>query len=99
MLSVYTGLARAVLAALPPPEKAKKAAAPGKSPPPAAPPPPAPPPPAPPPPAPPPPAPPRRKNEYDNIGLIAVRAMEAATPKDPLLAYALRQATRGKIAA
>ncbi len=31
MLSVYTGLARAVLAALPPPEKAKKAAAPGKS--------------------------------------------------------------------
>lgn len=31
--------------------------------------------------------------------MIAVRAMEAATPRDPLLAYALRQATRGKIAA
>jgi hypothetical protein len=85
VLSAYTGLARAVLAAMPPPEKAKKPAAPRKSAPvllpPAL------------------PALPRRKNEYDNIGAIAVRAMDAMMPRDPLLAHALRKAAGAKFAA
>jgi hypothetical protein len=91
MHSAFAGLGRAFLAALPIPEKAQKLPV------------------APKPPAvkaafaPPasiPSGQPRRKNEYDNIGVIAIRALDAATMKDPILAYhALQKATGGKIAA